>query len=187
MTKPNDLPFTQSNCDKYDRPGKIPAIQVLERLGYSRIKENKEWLNGFVNLFDLEAWKNDKRIIVEVEVKEDWGTVWFENNPKFGWIEKAFHFPFPTMHLPYRKRGSASREMVTHHMIIGGDFKRAFIVNRATVLKSRIITCKPRNRNGEKEPFFDAFVGQGYFFELHDKWNLIKPKSTPPINIDYLQ
>jgi len=189
MTQANDKPFEQIVNDKYDRPGKLAAIQLLERMGYTNIKENKEWLNGFVNIFDLEAWKDGKRIIVEVEVKEDWGTVWFEDHPnqKMGWLEKAFPFPYSTAHFPYRKRGSATREMVTHHMMIGGDFKRAFIIKRAIVLKSRIIICRPRNRNGEKEPFFDPCVGQGYFFELHDKWILIKPKPTPEIDLSYLQ
>ena len=187
---PNDLPFTQSNCDKYDRPGKVPAINLLKWLGCTDIKENLEHLNGFKNIFDLEAWKDGKKIIVEVEVKEDWGTVWTENHPnqkKCGWAEKAHPFPHPTMHYPYRKRGSVNREMVTHHMTIGGDHKRAFIVNRKTVLNSRVKYVKPRNRGGQKEPFFDAFVGQGHFFEWHNAdWQHIKPKPVKPIDTSYL-
>jgi hypothetical protein len=179
MIVANDKPFSQEAFHEFDTPGKNAAASWLKQMGCQSITENDDSANNFQNIFDLEASrKNGEKLVFEVEVKKEWGTEWQENhdNPKYGWASREYPFPWPTMDFPYRKRESKRRAKVTHHIIVGGDYNRLFIVPRDVVLQSPVEDKYVRNRK-TNEPFFKVGLpcAKGAWYELRDgKWEKVK-------------
>jgi hypothetical protein len=143
----NDIAFNKERYDKYDGPGKQVAVELLDQLGFFEIVENLgESQGNFQNIWDVKGehpevgeWR------IESEVKEDWGTKWVD-----------VPFKFHTMDFPFRKRNKAIQH-ATHMMIVGGDHKRLFIVNREVMLESKV-SYKPCRNRQEPEPFFNVDI-----------------------------
>ena len=145
MIKTDDMPFSKKRYDKYDPLGKQVAIEWLTKLGFQDIHENeKESKRDFTEIWDIGGTSPTGKIWrIEAEVKKDWGTEWSE-----------MPFRWDTMHFPYRKRDKA-KVHATHMMVVGGDLKRLFIVNREIMLESPVEYKWVRNRRRE-EPFFSV-------------------------------
>lgn len=149
MPKPNDIRFCKDRYEKYDGPAKLVATEFLQQRGFKKISENLDESRGkFKKIWDVAGTHSKKSIgewRIEAEIKQDWGTKWFD-----------VPFKFHTMDFPYRKRDKAE-EHATHMMIIGGDYKRLFIVNREAMLGSPVENKWCRNRKGS-EPFFKVDI-----------------------------
>ncbi len=97
-----------------------------------------------------------------MEVKKDWGTVWTE-----------LPFRYATMHFPTRKRDKVDVH-ATHHMIVGGDFKRLFVVKREAITNSPIVEKWVRNRS-LLENFYEVNVDHphaAFYFKKNGRWVL---------------
>lgn len=186
--------FQKKACDKFDLSAKNVLIKFLEQLNFTDIKIYDEVKNGFVQIFDMIAYRNGKKFIFEVGVKQDWGTKWYKNHEdiKYSWETKRAPFPYPDVHELFRKGNTKdnTRLNVTHNVIMGGDYKRLVIIPRKVVLNSEVIQKKCKNiPAGEVDTFFSIPVTDErlYWCELHDeKWFHILLKDTPEINFSYL-
>jgi len=172
---PNDKRFDVVEHAKCDPIAKQVASEWLVQDGYEDIKENLSESNGkFDRIWDVSGQRSDwDRKRVEAEVKKDWGVEWF-NIP----------FMYTTIHFPYRKRNKA-REHATHMMIVGGDQRRLFVVERQVMLESPVEEKWVRNRK-QYEPFFyvDIYAPTSEFWfknasgvwQIHDEttpiWDL---------------
>lgn len=166
---PNDIRFSKQRFESFDGPAKEVAKDFLKYLNFKDIQENLAESNGnFSKIWDVKAThpKIDEEWRLELEIKKDWGTKWLE-----------IPFKWPTMDIPYRKRDKAE-EHATHHIVIGGDLKRLFIVNRNVVIDSPVTYKKVRNRNWQEEPFFNIPLPSpksAFWFKNKDnKWIIQK-------------
>lgn len=159
----NDKRFSRASYDENDPKGKQIAEEWFDQNGFFEIEENlKESKRDFTEIWDLKGIHpifGEFRI--ESEIKKDWGTKWFE-----------MPFKWPSMDIPFRKREKADVH-ATHHMVIGGDLKRLFIVPRKVVLESPVTSKPCRNRNWEPEPFYNVQLPcehSAFYFKTDDKW-----------------
>ena len=149
--RPNDKPFSKEEYNKFDGPAKEVVIEWMRQLGFKDIAINEdEAKRKFAKIWDVCGYTvpNGKQIRIETEVKADWGTVWTADR----WKNRKYPFPWPTMDFPYRRRNK-TLEHCTHHIVVGGDFRRFFIVPRNVVLESPVEEKWCRNRGGS-EPFY---------------------------------
>jgi hypothetical protein len=163
----NDIKFSRKRYDLYDVPAKDIAKEWLLQLGFKDIDENLGESNGnFSKIWDVKGFmEKTGEWRIEAEIKQDWGSKW-----------KEIPFRYDTVDIPYRKRDKAE-EHATHHMVIGGDLKRLFIVNREAVLKSPVNYKKCRNRGWEEEPFFNVDIESpksSFWFKESEKWKVYK-------------
>lgn len=169
MILSNDIRFSKTRHFLYDKPAKEVAAEWMLQLGFDNLEENKgEEKGNFKKIWDLKGnregvgeWR------IEAEIKVDWGTKW-----------KDVPFKYSTMDIPYRKRDKAE-EHATHMMVIGGDYKRLFVVNREVMLESPVSYKKCKNRGWKEEPFFniDIYSPKSFFwFKEKDSWKIYKRK-----------
>jgi len=168
MTKTNDIRFSKQRYDRYDSLGKNVSQEWMEQFGFVDIQENENEQKGkFQEIWDIKGYTPNKHIEfrIETEIKDDWGTRWQEDT----WDGKEYPFKWPSMHFPYRKRDKAQVH-ATHHMIVGGDEKRFFLIPRQTIITSPVIEKRCRNRKG-LEPFFEVSLpaAKSMWFEKNEK------------------
>jgi hypothetical protein len=166
----NDKPFDKKESDNCDPKCKVVGTELLTQLGFLDIEENLGESHGdFSGIWDIRGthpefgeWRFD------VELKKDWGTVWLEQP-----------FRYSTVDIPFRKRDKAEVH-ATHHVVIGGDLERLFIVKRSVVLSSTVGYKMCRNRSAP-EPFYKVRVENGMFVvKKADKWVPYKEKNVQP-------
>lgn len=175
MVLPNDKPFCKETWKKYDAMGKEVLLGWLNQFRFSDIAVNEAEEKGdFKKLWDMSAVAPDGRTLVfDPEVKADWGTEW----QKEMWEFLTCPFPFCTMHIPFRKRKDSN--ICTHHVVIGGDCRRLFIVHRSVMVASPIEEKWCRNTR-MKEPFYavrlPAEMSLWFEKDENDKWRRIHPE-----------
>lgn len=147
----NDKSFSRNEHKKYDAKGKDAVCEMLVAINPNvTVEENdqesaqwkelppKQW-----KIWDVKAtFPNGEVFTIECEVKHDWGIKWHD-----------VPFRFDTVDFPYRRRDRFKGEYGTHHIIVGGDDRRMFLVSRKILLASPIRYKMCRNRDGE-EPFY---------------------------------
>ena len=164
----NDIPFDQDRCDLYDPAGKDVVVEWFNQFGFTGIEENlAEAKKKFSKIWDVKGLSlSGKEFRIEVEIKKDWGTKW-----------KDVPFRYSTMDIPYRKRDKA-KEHATHHIVVGADLRRLFVVERSVVLDSPVTYKKVRNRGWQEEPFFNVPLPSPksafYFKNETGKWEPYK-------------
>lgn len=159
----NDKPFCKKTWEECDFDGKKIAKQWLKQYGFSSIEENLEEAKGnFKELWDVKGIHPEfGEFRIEAEIKKDWGTKWFD-----------MPFKYEAIHIPFRRRDKAEVHS-THHMVIGGDLKRLFIVKRDVVINSPIEEKKCKNRGWQLEPFYVIPITADhskFYFKKNNKW-----------------
>jgi hypothetical protein len=170
MLQANDIRFSKKRYDLYDNNAKTIAMEWLEQFNFKNITENiQESKKNFSEIWDVKG-DHEKygEFRIEAEIKNDWGIKWLE-----------MPFKYDTMDIPYRKRDK-TKVHATHHMIIGGDLNRLFIVKREKVLSAKVENKKVRNRNWAEEPFYRLSLpcefSFFYFKNENNKWIPYKEK-----------
>lgn len=109
---------------------------------------------------------NKKALNVEINVKKDWragldwkGRDWTENS------SEDYPFIWNTMDYLWRKNDNeGKRNLPTHHMTVGGDYKRIFFNPRAN-LSEDSIKLKWCKNTRQEEPFYMCKLpAKGSFF-----------------------
>lgn len=169
MTIANDIRFSKERYEKYDGMAKDVATEWLTQMGFSELSENMDEANRkFRKIWDMRGQHPDLgEWRIEAEIKQDWGTKWLE-----------MPFKYPTMDIPFRKRDKTEQH-ATHMMVIGGDLKRLFVVNREVMLNSPKSYKKCRNRGWAEEPFFNIQLPapqSSFWFKEGKKWKKFQEK-----------
>jgi len=169
MPKPNDIKFDSKRHKQNDDVAKDVAKEILEQLEFTNIRENeKESQGDFSEIWDIGGDFNGKQILIEAEIKRDWGTKWAK-----------FPFKWGTVDIPYRKRNK-TKVQSTHMLVISGSLDMAFLVSRENMLSSSISNKDCRNRE-EKEPFFNIALIDGTFLaKKNGVWGKITYGDDPP-------
>lgn len=159
-----DKRFDINEFEKFDSDAKKVTAEFLNQVGFNDIRENEgESKRNFSKIWDISGNHSDLgEWRIEAEIKRFWGTKWGNK------------FPYTSMNIPYRKRNKAE-EHATHHMIIGEDLNRFFIVERSVVLTSPVEEVWVRNRKGY-ENFYKVSVSSdcsGFWEKKRGKWNPI--------------
>lgn len=168
ITIPNDKRYSKADGEKYDGPGKRVTVDFLTQAGFTDIFENlDESRRKFKRIWDIAGVHPETKEVwrVDCEIKNYWGTLWKEQP-----------FRYETMDVPYRKRDK-TEEHATHHILIGEDLKRLFLVKREAVINAPVSEKWVRNRR-QNEPFFNIDIRSpdGAFWIKDDsgKWNIYK-------------
>ena len=111
--------FEPQDFEKFDAAAKLVAQSFWQRLAYQCIE------NPDVYGVDLLVKGNGKKFGCEVEVKQSW---------------HGAEFPFPSLHLPYRKKNFTKRSK--SFFVLNSGITRAAIVSRKVVIASSINLIK---------------------------------------------
>lgn len=147
MATINDKPFDKIAYLKSDAKVKYVIMEFLRQQKFVDILENiEEQQRIFRKIWDVKGFRQDiGEIRIEGEEKRVWGPG-----------RKYPTFTFRTVSIPMRKRDK-TREHATHHLVVGHDCRRAFLVPRKVVLESPTWD-KVCSNTGETEGFYNISV-----------------------------
>ena len=123
--------FEPQDFDKFDVAARDVARSFWERLGYTCTD------NDDIYAVDLLVERNGKQFGCEVEVKQGW------HGPTF---------PFPTLHIPLRKRKFT--DGVTCFFVLNNGMTHAAIVRSSTILAAPVVEVK-NYKVPDGEHFYD--------------------------------